>query len=662
MAVSSQDVQFNLIEIHKGDENLLGIWSYGNIYKATCDYLPCAAKVLHPILFQTSNPQVLYQEVASLQDLRHPNIVQHLGCYQDPKTNLPVLFTELVDESLTLFLSRSRIPLPYHTQLDLSHEVALALAYLHTRKLIHCNLSGSSVMLVNNRAKVTDFAVSKLEEASKSSRQRFPLTKEEFYLPPEALKKVPIFSIKTDSFSFGVLLVQVITRLYPTPGDEMEIVDDPQAPLGVLYKPVTELQRRKNHISLVGEHSLMPIITKCLAFKAEDRPCAGELCQKTSKLKGMDQYQKSKKKHLKARSDEDTDEVPDDFNVKGWNKHQKSIDQEQYPKQQEFDFTWQPADDQADDQVNYSNCTVSIIDSDTIYFSDYGEYIYAFHIQEKKWSKIHANGKCNYAIAIIEGMLTTIGGSRKGDGLHDNSLYSLLSNDTETQKWVQYYPPLKSSQQFPAAAVYKDKFVIVCSTTSNTSYTLHSLNFSGTSSVSQSHDSTELLYLTQGQKQWLTVEGLQFPYSKGSAIIIDDALYLLPKQNSLGLREEKSVLSCSVKDLLAYDGRELEWRHHAEPPMFASGYAAVSGRLLAFGGQEGNDQYLHSKKTTNNVYQYDPESDSWQVIGQMPNARSHACVTVLPNNKLLVVGGSIMSNTLEPVATTIIDSATYTLT
>ena len=438
--------QSSSFEIHKGDENLLGIWSYGNIYKATCDYLPCAAKVLHPILFQTSNPQVLYQEVASLQDLRHPNIVQHLGCYQDPKTKLPILLTELVDESLTSFLNRSHSILPYHTQLDLSHEVALALAYLHARKLIHRNLSGSSVMLVNNRAKVTDFAVSKLEEASKSSRQKFPLTKEEFYLPPEALKKVPIFSIKTDSFSFGVLLVQIITQQYPNPSDDLEVVEDPQTPLGIVYKPVVEIDRRKGHISLIGEHSLKLTITKCLAFKAEDRPCAGELCQEISKLKGLNQYQKSKKSNLKIScksSDENSNESPDVVNSKEWNKNQESISPEPYDNtvQQGFNFTWQPADDQANDQVNYSKCTVSIVDSDTIYFSDYSEYIYVLHTREKKWSKIHTE-ICNYAIVIIKGMLTTIGGKPLPGALiprgGHKSLYSLLTNDAGTQKWVEY--------------------------------------------------------------------------------------------------------------------------------------------------------------------------------------------------------------------------------
>ena len=609
MAGLSQS-QSSSFDIHKGDENLLGIWSYGNIYKATCDYLPCV-KYSTPILFQTKNPQSLYQEVASLQDLRHPNIVLHLGCYQDPETKLPVLFTELMDESLTSFLNRSHSLLPYHTQLDLSHEVALALAYLHAKKLIHRNLSGSSVMLVNNRAKVTDFAVSKLEEVSKSSRQRFPLTKEEFYLPPEALKKAPIFSIKMDSFSFSVLLVQIITRQYPNPSDDLEVVEYPQTPLGIVYKPVMEIDRRKGHISLIGEHSLKLTITKCLAFKAEDRPCAGELCQKISKLKEQDEYRSSRRS-----KNVDASKLPD------------NRDYTAQPVQHEINLTWLPAE-----QTNYTKCAISVVKGDTIYFTDYSEYTYAYHCQERNWSKICLQGRSEYAITVIEGKLTAIGG--KIGCFIKKSLISLIDVNG-AQKWVKYYPQMTCPRNFATATVYKETLVIV---------------------GGSSNTPTEILDITQNQKKWVKVKGLTYCGYRTSLTIVDDTLYLTGQTDSCNT-QVKTITSCSIKDLLAYQDQKLTWKNHTEPPFFASGYVAINGKLLAFGGQAGNDQYLCSKKTSDEVYEYDPESDSWQSIDHMPNARSHACITVLPNNKLLVVGGYILSETLEPKPTAIIDTAT----
>ena len=70
----------------------LGNGSYGAVYKATCDNLLCAGKILHPIFFQSNDPGAttimkrFQQECSVLSAIRHPNIVQYLGSYQDPET------------------------------------------------------------------------------------------------------------------------------------------------------------------------------------------------------------------------------------------------------------------------------------------------------------------------------------------------------------------------------------------------------------------------------------------------------------------------------------------------------------------------------------------------------------------------------------------------
>ena len=101
----------------------LGTGSYGAVYKAMCDDLPCAAKILHPTLFQSNDPGTtttmrrFQQECSLLSAIRHPNIVQYLGSYQDPETQ-PVLLMELMDDNLTRFLGQSQEPLLYHTQVN----------------------------------------------------------------------------------------------------------------------------------------------------------------------------------------------------------------------------------------------------------------------------------------------------------------------------------------------------------------------------------------------------------------------------------------------------------------------------------------------------------------------------------------------------------------
>ena len=129
----------------------LGIGSYGAVCKAMCDDLPCAAKILHPALFQFTAPgstsimRKFEQECCLLSAMKHPHIVQYLGTYHDPESRLPVLLMELMDESLTRFLKRSHKPLPYHTEVNISLDIALALSYLHSNGIIHRDLSSNNV-------------------------------------------------------------------------------------------------------------------------------------------------------------------------------------------------------------------------------------------------------------------------------------------------------------------------------------------------------------------------------------------------------------------------------------------------------------------------------------------------------------------------------------
>ena len=86
----------------------LGTGSYGAVYKAKCTEVPCAAIIMHQAAVQFTDlaMTVVRQEYSSLCAVRHPNIVQYLGWYQDQDSQMPVrmLLMELMDEGLTNFL------------------------------------------------------------------------------------------------------------------------------------------------------------------------------------------------------------------------------------------------------------------------------------------------------------------------------------------------------------------------------------------------------------------------------------------------------------------------------------------------------------------------------------------------------------------------------
>ena len=280
----------------------LGTGSYGTVYKAMCDDLPCAGKILHPTLFQSDDPAAMAvmkrfeQECSFLSAIRHPNIVQYLGAHQDPDTRLPVLLMELMDESLTQLLEQSQEPLPYHTQVDICHDIALALAYLHLNGIIHRDLSSNNVLLIGrNKAKVTDFGMAKFFDASLTSMTPMTMCPGTLaYMSPEALQDQPVYTKKLDTFSFGVLDIQVITRQFPNPGPRLKKVQDPRYPMGTVQVAIPDTECRKSHIDLINPtHPLLPIATVCLSYNKEDRPSAQELCHHLAALKETSQYSDS---------------------------------------------------------------------------------------------------------------------------------------------------------------------------------------------------------------------------------------------------------------------------------------------------------------------------------------------------------------------------------
>ena len=307
MADRPTEFVYDNIELYKSES--LGSGSYGGVCKAKCDGLLCAAKIMHPTLFDLRDPGTAsylrkFREECHLLSLaRHPNVVQYLGTYTDPDTRLPVLLMELCDESLTSFLERSPGPLSYHVQVNICHDIALALVYLHSNGLIHRDLTGNNVLMIAGpRAKITDFGMSKLAFVNPRMTALTLCPGNLLYMSPEALDEAKSYTAKLDVFSFGVIVIQILTRQFPNPTDrfctvpnrkegEDEESDEDEDDRREVRQVVPETERRQAHLQLISDtHSLKPLALQCLKQKERRRPSALQLSESLSELKKSSQY------------------------------------------------------------------------------------------------------------------------------------------------------------------------------------------------------------------------------------------------------------------------------------------------------------------------------------------------------------------------------------
>ncbi len=290
----SKELSYGTVQLY--NDQILGVGAYGKVCRAKCGPLPCAAKVLHDTLFQHNNPEIenltrkFEEECQLLSSIKHPNIVQHLHTTRDPDFGRQVLLMELMDESLTKFLERDLAgPLPFHIQVNICHDVALALSYLHLNGIIHRDLSSNNVLLIGegSRAKVADFGMSKLLDLNPHMTPLSQCPGTPAYMPPEALIKPPHYTDRLDCFSHGVLAIQIATKKFPDPDNAMTAIDisGERFPTGRAFVPVPEADRRKRDIDLMRpDHSLKQIVLDCLKDRDTERPSADELCEQLAVL------------------------------------------------------------------------------------------------------------------------------------------------------------------------------------------------------------------------------------------------------------------------------------------------------------------------------------------------------------------------------------------
>ena len=151
------------------------------------------------------------------------------------------------------------------------------------------------------KAKLTDFGMA-MYASSQLTFTRSPGAG--VYMPPEAVwNDSPTYTEKIDCSLFGVLAVQILTRLLPKPGDRLKEMEVSGHKVDVR---VSELERRHDHISKIdSNHPLLSIVIDCLNDKGPERPSAKQLCEQISVIKEKPEYKEKVMKKEVVREREE---------------------------------------------------------------------------------------------------------------------------------------------------------------------------------------------------------------------------------------------------------------------------------------------------------------------------------------------------------------------
>ncbi|KAK3156360.1 hypothetical protein QOZ80_2AG0106300 [Eleusine coracana subsp. coracana] len=204
---------------HKFDKALkIGEGGYGPVYKAVLDHTNVAIKILRPDASQ--GRKQFQQEIEVLSCMRHPNMVLLLGACPE----YGCLVYEYMDYgSLEDRLCRrgKTLPIPWSIRFKIAADIATGLLFLHQAKpepLVHRDLKPGNILLDHNFvSKISDVGLARLvpQSAADVTQYRMTSTAGTFcYIDPE-YQQTGMLTTKSDIYSFGILLLQIITARSP---------------------------------------------------------------------------------------------------------------------------------------------------------------------------------------------------------------------------------------------------------------------------------------------------------------------------------------------------------------------------------------------------------------------------------------------------------------
>ena len=208
------------------------------------------------------------REGSIIAQLSHPNLVQVID--RGRQGNTLYIVMEYVDGG-GLDTRLAAGALPWRDALDWAIQICDALDYAHGVGVVHRDLKPSNILIEmrTRRPKITDFCIAQLE-TNTAGLATLTLDNSSIgtlnYMSPEQRLDAHRVDHRTDIFSFGVILYQMITGKLPLGHFKLPSFLRPDVPMGL-------------------DH----VVTKCLAESPDERyQSAGEIREDLIRLTGRD--------------------------------------------------------------------------------------------------------------------------------------------------------------------------------------------------------------------------------------------------------------------------------------------------------------------------------------------------------------------------------------
>ena len=217
-------------------------------------------------------------------------------------------------------------------------------------------------------------------------------------------------------------------------------------------------------------------------------------------------------------------------------------------------------------------------------------------------------------MAILTDKLILVGGFNPSTWKATNQV-AVWEGEGTSREWTHPYPPMTTPRGSPAVVTYGDRLVVAGG--------MKSL-------IGDALATVEVLNTTT--HQWLSASPLPVGCHEMTSAIVNQELFLL------GGTLTTESLVVSLPDITqssvhsATTNKSVQWRTLPAPPLKDSAAISLCGSLLAIGG-------LHDNKRSTAIHIYQPATNNWSKVGDLPSPRSSCSCALLSRGHILVAGG-----------------------
>ncbi|XP_022102861.1 dual specificity testis-specific protein kinase 2-like [Acanthaster planci] len=160
------------------------------------------------------------QEIQLLKKLQHPNIIKLLGvCVHE--ANIHALIEYMNGGSLSNILLDETLHLSWMVRMGVAKDIASGMSYLHMHSVIHRDLTSMNCLIKKASNGAMHTVVADLGLAARIPRdpsEKLQTVGTPFWVSPENLSG-KFYTEKTDLFSFGIILCEIIARVTANPDE-----------------------------------------------------------------------------------------------------------------------------------------------------------------------------------------------------------------------------------------------------------------------------------------------------------------------------------------------------------------------------------------------------------------------------------------------------------